>query len=76
MADHVRIVIADDHPIMRDGLRRLLAEEPDFLVVGEACNGHEAIERVGELQPDVLLLDLLMPGTSYVDVLQAVGVTA
>ena len=76
MEDHVRIVIADDHPIMRDGLRRLLGEEPDFLVVGEACDGHEAVERVAELQPDVLLLDLLMPGTSYVDVLQAVSVTA
>src|SRR3954451_10916811 len=76
MEGHVRIVIADDHPIFRDGLRRLLAEEPDFLVVGEACDGHEAIERVAHLQPDVLLLDLLMPGTSYVDVLQTVGVTA
>jgi two-component system nitrate/nitrite response regulator NarL len=76
MEGHVRIVIADDHPIFRDGLRRLLAEEPDFLVVGEACDGHEAIERVAHLQPDVLLLDLLMPGTSYVDVLQTVAVTA
>jgi two-component system, NarL family, nitrate/nitrite response regulator NarL len=76
MADHVRIVIADDHPIMRDGLRRLLAEEPDFLVVGEACDGHEAAERVAALQPDLLLLDLLMPGASYVDVLQAISVTA
>jgi two-component system nitrate/nitrite response regulator NarL len=76
MEHHVRIVIADDHPIMRDGLRRLLAEEPDFLVVGEACDGHEAVDRVAALQPDVLLLDLLMPGTSYVEVLQAVSVTA
>ena len=76
MEDQVRIVIADDHPIMRDGLRRLLGDEPDFLVVGEASDGHEAVERVEQLQPDVLLLDLLMPGASYVDVLQAVGATA
>jgi two-component system, NarL family, nitrate/nitrite response regulator NarL len=75
MAGQIRIIIADDHPIMRDGLRRLLGDEPDFVVVAEACDGHEAVARVKQLQPDVLLLDLLMPGASYVDVLHAVGVS-
>ncbi|MCU1381414.1 MAG: two component transcriptional regulator, LuxR family [Acidobacteria bacterium] len=69
----VRIVIADDHPILRDGLRKLLEAEPDFIVVGEACDGHEAVERVKQLEPDVLLLDLLMPGASYLEVLRAVA---
>jgi two-component system, NarL family, nitrate/nitrite response regulator NarL len=76
MEGQVRILIADDHPIMRDGLRRLLSDEPDFLVVGEARDGDEAVARVNQLEPDVLLLDLLMPGPSYVDVLRAVGASA
>lgn len=57
----IRIVIADDHPIFRDGLRRLLELERDFRVVGEASDGAQAIELVGKLQPDILLLDLAMP---------------
>jgi two-component system, NarL family, nitrate/nitrite response regulator NarL len=72
MDKRVRIVIADDHPILRDGLRKLLEAEPDFVVVGEARDGHEAVERVKELEPDVLLLDLLMPGASYLEVLRAI----
>jgi two-component system nitrate/nitrite response regulator NarL len=68
----VRILIADDHPILRDGLRKLLEAEPDFVVVGEACDGHQAVEQVTQLQPDVLLLDLLMPGPSCLEVLRAV----
>jgi two-component system, NarL family, nitrate/nitrite response regulator NarL len=72
----VRIVIADDHPILRDGLRKLLEAEPDFVVVGEACDGHQAVERVKQLEPDVLLLDVLMPGASYLEVLRAVGNSA
>jgi DNA-binding NarL/FixJ family response regulator len=76
MDKQVRIVIADDHPILRDGLRRLLESEPDFVVVGEACDGHQAVEQVKRLEPDVLLLDLLMPGASYVEVLREVGAIA
>jgi len=68
--DTVRIVIADDHAIFRDGLRRLLEAEPGFTVVGEAANGHEAVQRVAELKPDILLLDLAMPKAGGIDALQ------
>jgi two-component system nitrate/nitrite response regulator NarL len=56
-----RIVIADDHPIFRDGLRRLLETEPDLKVIGEACDGAEAVKLARQLKPDILLLDLAMP---------------
>ena len=57
----VHIVIADDHPIFRDGLRRLLEAEPDLKVVGEASDGAEAVKMARQLKPDILLLDLAMP---------------
>lgn len=57
----VRILVADDHPIFRDGLRKLLEAEKDFQVIGEASDGGEAIEMAERLKPDVLLLDLAMP---------------
>jgi DNA-binding NarL/FixJ family response regulator len=56
-----RIVIADDHPIFRDGLRRLLETEPDLKVIGEACDGAEAVKLARQMKPDILLLDLAMP---------------
>src|ERR1700726_4839568 len=56
-----RIVIADDHPIFRDGLRRLLEGEPDLKVIGEASDGAEAVKLGRQLKPDILLLDLAMP---------------
>lgn len=57
----VRIVIADDHPIFRDGLRRLLESEAEFKVIGEASDGAEAVKLARQLKPDILLLDLAMP---------------
>ena len=56
-----RIVITDDHPILRDGLRRLLEAESDLKVVGEAADGGEAVKLAHQLKPDIMLLDLLMP---------------
>jgi DNA-binding NarL/FixJ family response regulator len=60
-AQTVRILIADDHPIFRDGLRRLLEAEPDLQVLGEAADGAEAVKLARQLKPDILLLDLAMP---------------
>src|SRR6266404_8462921 len=66
----IRIVIADDHPIFRDGLRRLLEAEPDMKVVGEACDGREAVKLATEIKPDILLLDLAMPHHTGLDALR------
>ena len=57
----VRIVIADDHGIIREGLRMFLERDPELEIVGEAANGAEAVEHAQELRPDVVLMDLLMP---------------
>ena len=57
----VRILVTDDHPVVRAGLSGMLSGEPDFEVVGEAQNGKEAVTFVGELKPDVVLMDLRMP---------------
>lgn len=67
----VRIVIADDHPIFRDGLRKLLEEEPDLEVVGEATDGAEAVRLARELKPDILLLDFAMPRHPGLEALRA-----
>jgi two-component system nitrate/nitrite response regulator NarL len=58
---HIHIVIADDHPIFRDGLRRLLEADGELKVLGEASDGAEAVKLVRQLKPDILLLDLAMP---------------
>jgi len=71
----VRILIADDHPIVRDGLKKLLLLEDDFEVVGEAGDGREVLDKVQELDPDVLLLDLRMPNLDGLSVLQALQQT-
>lgn len=57
----IRVLIVDDHAILRDGIRSLLERQEDITVVGEASNGREALTRVGELQPDIVLMDVAMP---------------
>ena len=75
-SSHIRIIIADDHPIVRDGLRRLLTLEEDFEVVGEAADGREALDQVQRLAADVLLLDIRMPnldGLTALQMMQSAG---
>jgi DNA-binding NarL/FixJ family response regulator len=67
----IRVVLADDHPIVRDGLRKLLTLEDDIEVVGEASDGREVVHVVQEMQPDVLILDLRMPHMDGLAALQA-----
>jgi DNA-binding NarL/FixJ family response regulator len=69
----VRIVIADDHAILRDGLRRLLESKPGFEVVAEAADVREAIEQVSRLTPDILLLDMAMPNVTGLAALEELG---
>jgi len=57
----IRVLIVDDHAILRDGIRSLLERQEGIVVVGEACNGREALEQVGQCQPDIVLMDVAMP---------------
>lgn len=66
----VTILLADDHPIVRQGLRNLLENETDFHVLGEAGDGIEAIEMVDRIKPDVLIVDMMMPGLNGLEVLR------
>jgi len=68
----ISIVLADDHPVVRQGLRGILEAEPDFSVVAETGDGLEAVRLIERLQPDVLVLDLIMPGLCGLDVLPIV----
>ena len=66
----ITIVLADDHPVVRRGMQALLESEPDFSVVGETGDGLETVRLVERLQPDVLVLDLMMPGLSGLEALR------
>ncbi len=68
----IRIVLADDHAIVREGLKHILAGVPDFEVVGEAGDGHEALRLARELEFDLLVLDLSMPGRSGMELIKLV----
>ena len=63
----IRILIADDHAVVREGLRAVLGSEPDMEVVGEAATGKEVLERAAELRPDVILMDIQMPGINGIE---------
>ena len=60
--NHIRILLVEDHQIVREGIRRMLELESDMLVVGEASNGEEALARMSELVPDIVISDVKMPG--------------
>lgn len=63
----LRILLVDDHPVVRKGLRALLASVPDMMVVGEATTGEEAVAQAADLQPDIILMDLHMPGLNGIE---------
>jgi DNA-binding NarL/FixJ family response regulator len=66
------VLIVDDHPLVRQGLRAVLSSEPDISVVGEAMDGAEAVRLVAELEPDVVIMDLQMPGMHGIDATHAI----
>ena len=70
----IRLVIADDHTIVREGLKQLLSAADDLQVIAEACDGQEVLQRVRELDFDVLLLDLSMPGRNGMELIKQVHV--
>jgi DNA-binding NarL/FixJ family response regulator len=65
--DPIRILIADDHPLFRDGLRALLESIPDMQVIGEAATGEDVLAQAHALQPDVILMDIKMPGVNGIE---------
>lgn len=73
MSEQIKILIADDHPVVREGLTAMISRENDFEVVGEAKTGKEALEKSGELKPDVVLMDLRMPEMDGVEAIQAIS---
>lgn len=72
----IRVLIADDHAIVREGLRRILIDEPSIELVGEASEGFEATRMARELKPDIVLLDLSMPGRGGIDALSDIRIAS
>ena len=72
MTGMIRVLVADDHPVLREGLRALFATTPDMQLVGDASNGAEAVELARAVKPDVILLDLVMPHEDGIEVITAV----
>ena len=66
----IKVHIADDHPLIREGLKKILQEEPDLTVVGESSSGSEVLDSVKEQDIDILLLDISMPGKNGLDILK------
>lgn len=71
-ADPIRVLIVDDHPIVREGIAALVERQPDMVAVGEASNGEEALQRYAALRPDVTLMDVQMPGTDGIAAIEAI----
>jgi DNA-binding NarL/FixJ family response regulator len=71
-ASAIRILTVDDHPLLRDGIAAVLESQPDMTLVGQACNGREAIECFRRLRPDVTLMDLRMPDISGIEAITAI----
>jgi NarL family two-component system response regulator LiaR len=72
-APHIRILIADDHAVVREGLRALIETQPDMTLVGEAADGAQAVQMVRVLNPDVILLDLVMPRMDGLQAIEEIG---
>ena len=68
----IRVLVVDDHPVVRDGLVAILGTQPDFVVTGEADNGVDAVERTAALGPDVVLMDLELPGLDGVEAIRRI----
>jgi DNA-binding NarL/FixJ family response regulator len=71
-SEQIRILAVDDHPLLSEGLATVIRNQPDMLLVGEACSGHEAIQRFHECRPDVTLMDLRLPDISGIDAMIAI----
>jgi NarL family two-component system response regulator YdfI len=71
--ENIRVLVADDHLIIREGIRLILETEPGFEQVGDACTGEEAIRLADELHPDVILMDLRMPGMGGIQAIEYLG---
>lgn len=72
MAEQIKVLVADDHAVVRAGLATILGEQPDITIVGEAGDGLEATSKVLELKPDVILMDIIMPKCSGIDAMIAI----
>lgn len=75
MAEKIRLIIADDHPIFREGLRKIIERDGEISIVGEADNGAKALELISEHKPDIALLDIDMPKMTGLEVLKSIGDT-
>lgn len=70
----IRVLLADDHKIMREALRSVLEQEPDLSIVGEACDGEAALSLARELAPTVVVMDISMPGVDGIEAMRRIGV--